>query len=216
MNYYNSDGTIAEMCGNGARCTAKFFIEQTGINKKEINLETRAGIKNIKINENDTYSVDMGSPIFESSDFPTYTSPTGILIEGYDFHCVSMGNPHAVTQVDNLNNIDIKEIGPKVETNPLFPNRINVEFVEKVNDNYYKVKVWERGSGVTLACGTGACAVFSILSIFSPMSNIGENEITLEFTGGKLYLSRNEKGHIVLRGPATFVFEGEINILSFS
>lgn len=205
MNYYNSDGTIAQMCGNGARCTAKFFIEQTNSNLKELNIETRAGIKNIKIKKDDTYSVNMGVPIFSSSDFPNKS----INIEGFDFNCVSMGNPHAVTLIENLNKIDLKTIGPKVENNKNFPNKINVEFVEKVNNDYYKVKVWERGCGETLACGTGACAVYVILNKLSARTVLVE-EITLEFPGGKLFLSENHKGQIILRGPATFVFKGEI------
>jgi diaminopimelate epimerase len=160
MNYYNSDGTTAQMCGNGARCTAKFYLKETGKDIKEINLETRAGIKNIKVNGDDTYSVDMGAPIFESPDFPAET----LKLEGFDFNCVSMGNPHAVAIVGDLEKIDLKTIGPKIENDSHFPNKINVEFVEKISDDYYKVKVWERGCGATLACGTGACAVYSILN----------------------------------------------------
>ncbi|MFA7000027.1 MAG: diaminopimelate epimerase [Candidatus Paceibacterota bacterium] len=212
MNYYNSDGSLAEMCGNGARCTAKFYLKETGKNLKEINLETRDGIKNIKVNDDDTYSVDMGAPIFESADFPSET----LKLEGFDFNCVSMGNPHAVTIVEDLNKIDLKTIGPKIENNENFPNKINVEFVQKIMSDYYKVKVWERGCGATLACGTGACAVFAVLSVaydqinkLSPRHGLGE-EITLEFPGGKLYLSKNEQDHVILRGPATFVFEGKI------
>ena len=202
MNYYNSDGTEAEMCGNGARCTAKFFLEQTSSSKKELNIETRAGIKKIIVNNYNTYSVDMGVPMFENSDFPT-----GVLnLEGFDFNCVSMGNPHAVTLVKNLDNLDIKTIGPKIENDSHFPNKINVEFVEKIHDDYFKVKVWERGCGLTLACGTGACAVYTIIKKINP--NI--KEITLEFSGGKLFLSENSEGQIILRGPATFVFKGEI------
>lgn len=213
MNYYNSDGSIAQMCGNGSRCTAKFFLEQTGLELKELKVDTRAGIKNIKVNKDGTYSVNMGAPIFESSDFPSVTGltcDTKTKIEGFDFNCVSMGNPHAVTLVENLDDFDFKTIGSKVESNENFPNRINVEFVEKKNDNYYKVKVWERGCGATLACGTGACAVYSIINKLSPRSDLGE-EIILEFPGGKLFLSENEQGHVILRGPATFVFKGEIN-----
>lgn len=209
MNYYNSDGSIAQMCGNGARCTAKFFLEQTNSDLKEINIDTRAGIKNIKINEDETYSVDMGLPVFENSDFPTNT----LKLEGYEFNCVSMGNPHAVTIVEDLDKIDLKTIGSKIENNENFPNKINVEFVEKISDNYFKVKVWERGCGETLACGTGACAVFSILNKLSARQGLAESEskeITLEFPGGKLYLSKNEQGHVILRGPAIFVFKGEI------
>jgi len=204
MNYYNSDGTLAEMCGNGARCTAKFFLEQTSSSKKELNIDTRAGIKNIKVNEDDTYSVDMGAPIFASTDFPT-----GVLnLEGFDFNCVSMGNPHAVTIVEDLNKIDLKTIGPKIENDSHFLNKINVEFVEKIHDNYFKVKVWERGCGATLACGTGACAVFSILNKLSARQGLAEKKITLEFSGGKLFLSENPEGQIILRGPTTFVFKG--------
>ena len=202
MNYYNSDGSIAEMCGNGARCTAKFYLKETGKNIKEINLETRAGIKNIKINEDDTYSVDMGMPMFESPDFPAET----LRLEGFDFNCVSMGNPHAVTIVSDLNKIDLKTIGPKIENNENFSNKINVEFIEKIMSDYFKVKVWERGCGATLACGTGACAIFSVLD---KKENF-DKEIILEFPGGKLFLSKNEQGHIILRGPAIFVFKGEI------
>ncbi|HEY5587596.1 MAG TPA: diaminopimelate epimerase [Candidatus Paceibacterota bacterium] len=202
MNYYNSDGSLAEMCGNGARCTAKFFLDQTDSHAKELSIDTKAGIKKIICKSDDTYSVNMGAPIFEHTDFPS-----GLLnIEGLPFECVSMGNPHAVMIKDTLDNFDILSIGPEIENDYHFPNKINVEFVEKIKDDYFKVKVWERGCGPTLACGTGACAAFSIL-------NKKENfkkEITLEFPGGKLFLSENHRGEIILRGPATFVFKGEI------
>lgn len=229
MNYYNSDGTIAQMCGNGARCTAKFYIDQINSSHEgvknaieELNIDTRAGVKNIKINSDNTYSVNMGAPAFESPDFPEISSPSGnyvkdgiVNLEGFNFRCVSMGNPHAVTLVENLDSLDIKTIGSKVENNSNFPNKINVEFVEKISDNYFKVKVWERGCGLTLACGTGACAVYAILtnyigpSYISPKRGLGP-EIILEFPGGKLYLSKNEQDHVILRGEAHFVFEGKI------
>ncbi len=215
MNYYNSDGTLAEMCGNGVRCTAQFYLEQTKLNLKELNIETRAGVKNIKVNNDDTYSVNIGAPTFESPDFPSQS----INLEGFDFNCVSMGNPHAVALVSNLNEINLKNVGPKIENNENFPNKINVEFVEKIMDDYFRVKVWERGCGVTLACGTGACAVYAILNCvrqdltqrqLSLKRSLELEEITLEFPGGKLYLSQNSEGQIMLRGPATFVFEGKI------
>ncbi len=209
MNYYNSDGTISQMCGNGVRCTAKFFLEQTTSSTsrqeshpKELNIDTRAGMKNIKINKDDTYSVNMGAPVFTHPDFPSGE----LNLEGLTFECVSIGNPHAVMIVDSLNNYDISSIGPEIEKDYHFPNKINVEFVEKVKDDYYKVKVWERGSGLTLACGTGACAVYAILK----KKNQNQKEITLEFPGGKLFPSENNKDEIILRGPATFVFKGEI------
>ncbi len=202
MNYYNSDGSIAEMCGNGIRCTAQFYLKETKSVLNEINIDTRAGIKNIKVNSDDTYSVNMGTHVYKSLDFPD-----GVLkLEGFDFNFVSMGNPHAVALVSNLNEIDLKTVGPKIENNENFPNKINVEFVEKIMDDYFRVKVWERGCGVTLACGTGACAVYAMLN---KIVNF-DKEITLEFPGGKLYLSQNSEGQIILRGPATSVFKGEI------
>ncbi|MFA6585585.1 MAG: diaminopimelate epimerase [Candidatus Paceibacterota bacterium] len=204
MNYYNSDGTLAEMCGNGVRCLAKFFLEQTKSNKKELSIDTRAGIKKIICNNDKSFSVNMGAPIFSHADFPS--KPT--TIENILFQFVSMGNPHAVGIVKDISKIDLSQIGPKIENDSHFPNKINTEFVEKVADDYFKVKVWERGCGATLACGTGACAVYAILS----RQGLAENkEITLEFPGGKLYLSENEKNEIILRGPAEFVFKGEID-----
>ncbi|MFA6515071.1 MAG: diaminopimelate epimerase [Candidatus Paceibacterota bacterium] len=209
MNYYNSDGTQAEMCGNGVRCTAKFYLSQIvgsrTSNNSEIYIDTRAGIKKIICNEDDTYSVNMGIPVFEHDDFPN-----GVLnLEELEMECVSMGNPHAVVIVDSLNNFNIKTIGPEIENDYHFPNKINVEFVEKIDDTNYKVKVWERGCGETLACGTGACAVYAILNKLSPKQCLGPEEITLEFPGGKLYVSKNHE-EIILRGPAIFVFKGEI------
>ena len=191
MNYYNADGTVAEMCGNGVRCTAKFFLEQTKSNLKELSIDTRAGIKKVIINKDGlptqagTFSVNMGAPVFSHADFPK----SSLVLENIPFSFVSMGNPHAVGFVKNVSDINISEIGPKIENDSHFPNKINVELVEKISDNHFKVKVWERGSGATLACGTGACAVYAILQ--KNLENKGE--ITLEFPGGNLYLSENEK-----------------------
>jgi len=208
MNYYNSDGTVAEMCGNGIRCVAKFFIEQTNSLLKKVNIDTQAGIKNVQINDDETCSVNMGNPIFTHGDFPSEI----INLEGLDLGGVSMGNPHAVVVVDNLDNIDVKVMGPKIENDAKFPNKINVEFAQKINENYYKVKVWERGCGETLACGTGACAVYAILrkKNFEEDSSFNKEEITLEFPGGNLFLSENKEKEIILRGSAVFVFKGEI------
>ena len=206
MNYYNSDGTLAEMCGNGVRCLAKFFLQQTKSNAKELSIDTRAGIKKIICNPDGSFSVNMGAPVFSHTDFPS--GP--LTLENITFNFVSMGNPHAVGFVKNISEIDISEIGPSIENNSHFPNKINAEFVEKISDDYFKVKVWERGCGATLACGTGACAVYAILTKLSARQDLAENEITLEFPGGKLYLSENQEGQIILRGPAVCVFEGEI------
>ncbi len=202
MNYYNADGTEAEMCGNGVRCTAKLFLEITKSNQKELFIDTRAGIKKVTANEDGTFSVNMGKPVFTHSDFPD--GP--LVLENTKLNFVSMGNPHAVGTVKDLSLIDISVIGPKIENDPHFPKKINVELVEKTGEGYYKVKVWERGSGATLACGSGACAIYATLK--KENKNLGET--TLEFPGGNLYLSENKKGEIILRGPAVCVFSGQM------
>jgi diaminopimelate epimerase len=202
MNYYNSDGTLSEMCGNGVRCLAKFFLTQKNSDVKELSIDTRAGIKKILYNGDGSFSVNMGIPIFSHSDFPS----SGMILENILFNFVSMGNPHAVGFVKNISEINLSQIGPRIENDSYFPNKINAELVEKITDNHFKVRVWERGSGETLACGTGACAVYAILK----KETKDLKEITIEFPGGNLYLSENNEGEIILRGPATFVFEGEI------
>jgi diaminopimelate epimerase len=208
MNYYNSDSTLAEMCGNGVRCLAKFFLEQTNSNKKELLVETRAGIKKIICNNDGSFSVNMGTPVFYHDDFPAKP----LILENILFKFVSMGNPHAVGFIKNISATDLSQIGPKIENNSIFKNKINVEFVEKITDNHFKVRVWERGCGETLACGTGACAVYAIIIKNSARQDLVEKEITLEFPGGKLYLSENKEGQIILRGPAVCIFEGEIEL----
>ena len=152
--------------------------------------------------------------MFSHADFPD--SP--LTIENILFKFVSMGNPHAVGLVENISGIDISNIGPKIEQDAHFPNKINMELVEKVTDTYYRGKVWERGCGATLSCGTGACAVYAIVMkdcVRQPARQLAggdltPKEITLEFSGGNLYLSENQQGQIILRGPAVFVFKGEI------
>ncbi len=207
MNYYNADGTVAEMCGNGVRCAAKFFLEQTKSRAKELAIDTRAGIKKIVCNEDESFSVNMGVPVFSHADFPD----SSLALADFHFEFVSMGNPHAISFVKDLSHIDISSVGPKVELDSHFQNKINVEFVEKVRDDHFKVLVWERGSGATLACGTGACAVYAAIKSKCPRGKAsGIKEITLEFPGGKLFLSENEKGEIILRGPAVCVFRGEM------
>ena len=205
MNYYNSDGSLAEMCGNGARCLANFFLIQTNSGLKELSIDTRTGIKKVICNEDGNFSVNMGAPVFSHADLPD----NPLVLEDILFKFASMGNPHAVGFVKNISEIDVAHIGPKIENDSHFRNKINVEFVEKVKDDYFKVKVWERGSGATMACGSGACAVYAVLK----SENKGMKEITLEFPGGNLSLSQNDEGQIILRGPAVFIFEGETNLL---
>jgi len=201
MNYYNADGTVAEMCGNGIRCTAKFFLEHIKSGLGEILIDTRDGVKKVVCNQDETFSVNMGIPVFSHKDFPN----ASLILQGVLFKFVSIGNPHAVGFVKDLSLFDISQIGPRVEGDSHFPNKINVELVEKMRDDYFKVKVWERGSGATLACGTGACAVYACVR-----QGLTQDEITLEFPGGNLYLSENTKGEIILRGEAVCVFKGEI------
>ncbi len=205
MNYYNADGTMAEMCGNGVRCTVKFFLDQNKSKKsegRELLIDTRVGIKKVICEKDGSFSVNMGLPTFSHKDFPDMP----LTFEDIKFQFVSMGNPHAVGFVKNTSFIDISKVGPKIENDFHFPNKINIEFVEKLKDNHFKVKVWERGSGATMACGTGACAVYAILK------KEGKNteEIILEFPGGNLYLSENKEGEIILRGEAVYVFKGEV------
>ncbi len=205
MNYFNADGTLAEMCGNGIRCTAKFFLDQAKTKKaklKELLIDTRAGVKKVICEKDGSFSVNMGLPVFSHTDFPN----NPLTFHEILFKFVSMGNPHAVGFVKNASFIDISNIGPKIENDFHFPNRINIEFVEKVKDNHFKVRVWERGSGATMACGTGACAVYAVLKKESKLLK----EATLEFPGGNLYLLENEKGEIILRGEAEYVFKGEV------
>lgn len=202
MNYYNNDGSLAEMCGNGIRCLAKFFLEQTNSDLKELLIDTRAGVKKIICNADGSFSVKMGVPTFSHADFPN----DPLTLENILFEFVSMGNPHAVGFVKNIAEIDLSNIGPRIENDSHFPNKINAEFIEKISGDQYKVRVWERGCGETLACGTGACAVYAILK----KENKDMEEITLEFAGGNLYLSENQEGEIILRGPSVCVFEGEM------
>ena len=209
MNYYNADGTQAEMCGNGVRCTAKFFIDQIKskkVKQKEILIDTRAGIKKVICEKDGSFSVNMGLPVFSHADFPDDSLSFHEIL----FKFVSMGNPHAVGFVKNTSFVDISNIGPKIENDFHFPNKINIEFVEKVKDNHFKVKVWERGSGATMACGTGACAVYAIILKDRVRQDLTQGEVTLEFPGGNLFLSENKKGEIILRGGAEYVFKGEV------
>ncbi len=207
MNYYNSDGTQAEMCGNGVRCVAKFLKEYIRNNEGAdlLKIETRSGVKEIKRESDGTYSVNMGKPVFASKDFPNKK----IEIDGISLDFVSMGNPHAVCFVENLENYDLEKLGPKVENDKNFPNKINFELVREKNKKELDVKVWERGCGVTLACGTGACAVFAAARKFKN----ADSEIKINLPGGSLFLSENKEGEIIMRGEATFVFDGAFEIV---
>lgn len=220
MRMFNYDGSEAEMCGNGIRCVGKFVYDKGLTNKETINVETLAGIKklnfNIKEGKVQTVEVDMGEPILDAKHIPVISSESPvknlkIQIDGkkFNFTCVSMGNPHAITIVDDVKNFDIEKYGPILENDSHFPKRANIEFIELVDKNNIKMRVWERGAGETLACGTGACA--SVVAC--NLNNYIENEANVELLGGTLNIKWDKKNnHIYMTGSATTVFEGELEL----
>ena len=219
MRIFNSDGSEAEMCGNGIRCVGKYVYEKGLTGKEKIFIETLAGIKELKLYcENgicDKVCVDMGEPAFKSEDLPTFldekiTKDLKLKIDDIEFRftLVSMGNPHAITFVEDVRNIPLEKYGPIVENDSIFPHRTNVEFVEIKDKNHIKMRVWERGTGETLACGTGACA--SVVA--GGVNGYTDSEVIAELLGGKLSIKWDKNNHIYMTGPATTIFEGEINV----
>ena len=219
MRMFNYDGTEAEMCGNGIRCVGKFVYDKGLTKKDNITVETLAGIKKLKFNIKEgnveTVEVDMGEPILEPDKIPVISEEAivkNLKIKAreneFKFTCVSMGNPHAITIVDNTKDFNIEKYGPVLEKDEHFPRRANIEFIELVDKNNIKMRVWERGAGETLACGTGACA--SVVAC--ALNGYIENEANVELLGGTLKIRWDkENNHIYMTGPATTVFEGEID-----
>lgn len=219
MRMFNADGSEGKMCGNATRCIGKFVYEAGYTTKTNITLETLSGIKYLKLNvENEkvvSVEVNMGEAILVPKDIPVLSDlerfinqPLTIDDTTYHVTCVSMGNPHAVTYCDNVDDLALETIGPKFEFNPLFPERINTEFVQIIDSTTVKMRVWERGSGETWACGTGACAV-AVSSVLNGYCKQGE-EITVKLRGGDLKITYNEDGTVLMKGPATKVFDGTI------
>lgn len=230
MEIYNADGSQAEMCGNGIRCVAKFVYDKGLTEKTKLKIETLAGIKELELNvENGkvkTVKVDMGEPILEAEKIPVYIyekmktegiTPTSVIknlkLEAYNqnftFTCVSMGNPHAITFIDNVEKFDVKKFGSVFEVAKAFPKKSNIEFVEIVDKENINMRVWERGSGETMACGTGSCA--SVVACI--LNNKTSNKVKVHLLGGELYIEWNkENNHIYMTGPAEIVFEGKIDI----
>ena len=206
MNYINADGSEAQMCGNGIRCVAKFLKDDYLKSKNIFKIATRGGVKEVISDGSNSFSVNMGKPIFISDDFPNFSE--NVLFEGLTLHCVSMGNPHAVVFVEDLNKYDLLALGPKIENNKNFPNKINFELVEKISSGELKVKVWERGCGATLACGTGACAVYAISRKYENTLK----EVVIHLPGGKLFVLEKENGEIIMKGEAKSVYFGLIEI----
>lgn len=220
MRIFNSDGSEAEMCGNAIRCVGKYVFDRGMTNKNVIRVETLAGIKVLELTVQDgkakLVKVDMGEPILKPENIPVNsdkeifrTEPVEIDGKEFKVTCVSMGNPHAVSYVKNVDIFPLEKIGPKMEHHPLFPKRINAEFVEVIDRTTLKMRVWERGAGETLACGTGACAVL----VASVLNGVSERKATVKLLGGDLIIEWNENNnHVYMTDPAVKVFEGEVDL----
>ena len=220
MRIFNSDGSEAEMCGNGIRGFAKYVYDYNLIDKNEFKIETLAGIRKVKLNTlyksiTENITVDMGEPILHPVKIPVLTreeppiKDLKIVIKNkiFTITCVSMGNPHAIIRLHNLEDINVKEYGPLIENRSEFPKRTNVEFIEIKDRSRIKMKVWERGAGETLACGTGACAS----TVASVLNGYTERKVVVELLGGELEVEWNEEdSHVYMTGPATTVFRGRI------
>lgn len=220
MEMYNADGSQAEMCGNATRCIGKFVYDRGLTDKTTVTLETLAGIKILELNvengEVQSVCVDMGEPILEPKNIPIASDKDRFILETmtvcgkeYKVTGVSMGNPHAVTVINDTDSLEIEKIGPHFENHTLFPRRINTEFAQVVDRNTIKMRVWERGAGETLACGTGACATLVALNL----GGFCQREADLLLVGGKLHIKWDETdNHVYMTGPAKFVFDGEITL----
>lgn len=224
MRMFNNDGSEGIMCGNGTRCIGKYVYDNHLTNKKEITLETLAGIKTLKLFTNDSnkvtsVTVDMGKAILKPSEIPVKSNldtfinqPVDVNGTTYNMTCVSMGNPHAVIFMpkDTIDNLDLEKIGKYFENHEIFPNRVNTEFVEVWDNHTLKMRVWERGSGETLACGTGTCATV-VASVLNGYCNYDE-EILVHLRGGDLKVTYKKDGTVLMTGNAIKVFDGEIEI----
>ncbi len=218
MEMYNADGSRSEMCGNGIRCVGKYVYDYGIAKKPRISVETLAGIKYLDFTiENDKVKlvkVDMGSPELVPANIPVVAEgdtciDEPIVVDGVEYRmtCVSMGNPHAVVYIDDVKGLDIEKVGPKFENHERFPRRVNTEFVRVIDRNTVEMRVWERGSGETLACGTGACAV----AVSSILNGYTENKVTVKLLGGDLFIEWDrEANKVYMTGPAEVSFDGEI------
>lgn len=220
MEMYNADGSQSEMCGNGIRCVGKYVYDFGLTTKTDIAVETLAGIKRLKLHiEHDKVNqitVDMGEPILKPqliplmSDKECYVNETiEIFGRNYNMTGVSMGNPHGVIFVKDVKNFSVETVGKALESHPIFPQRANIEFVEVLNKTTASMRVWERGSGETLACGTGTCA--SVVA--GVLNNLLERKTTVHLLGGDLHINWNEEdNHVYMTGSATTVFTGCIEL----
>jgi diaminopimelate epimerase len=216
MVMYNADGSEAEMCGNAVRCVAKFVYDHGIVPKEELTIETGRGVLALQCStiggKVDRVRVNMDQPILASAEIPTTLAgdpPVNVPLEvggrTLEVTCVSMGNPHAVTFVEEVNDDWVLNVGPQVEVHAAFPRRINAEFIQVVSRSEIIMRVWERGSGETLACGTGACA--SVVA--GVLAGLLDRNVTVHLTGGDLEIEWAESGEVYMTGPATEVFSGE-------
>ena len=218
MRMFNSDGSEAEMCGNGIRCVGKFVYDKGLTNKTTVKIETLAGIKTLILNTKDgkvgTARVDMGEPILEAEKIPVISTEKPVKnleLEAenkkFKFTCVSMGNPHAITIVENTKEFDVEKYGKVLEIDKAFPKKANIEFAQIIDRQNINMRVWERGAGETLACGTGACAT----AVACNLNGLTDRKVNIELLGGTLNIEWNEKdNHVYMTGPAVTVFDGEL------
>ncbi len=222
MDMYNLDGSQGAMCGNGIRCVAKYAYDYGIVNKTSISVATKSGIKYLDLTvENGKVSmvkVNMGTPILDAAKIPVISDSQQVInapIEAngclYHMTAVSMGNPHAIVYMDEVDRLDLEKIGPGFEYHPAFPDRVNTEFVKVLDRHTVQMRVWERGSGETLACGTGACAV-AVASILNNYVD-GDEPVTVKLLGGDLQILWDRQASLVyMTGPAATVFDGEIDL----
>ncbi len=221
MAMYNADGSEGAMCGNGIRCVAKYVYDKGLTDKKNISIETKSGIKELELTVEDgkvsLVKVNMGAPILKAKDIPVDVDTekcidSDINVDGKDYKitCVSMGNPHAVTFIDeDVKTFPIEKIGPKFENHPMFPDRVNTEFVQVLNRHEVNMRVWERGSCETLACGTGTCATV----VACVLNGLTDDEVTVHLLGGDLFIKYDRENDTVwMTGPAVIAFEGTIEL----
>ena len=220
MEMYNADGSRSEMCGNGIRCVGKYVYDYGLTEKEHISVETLAGIKYLDLTVEDgkvkLVKVDMGSPELVPENIPIVADGDRVIdepinVNGTEYRMtgVSMGNPHAVVYVEDVKGLDIEKIGPAFENHERFPNRVNTEFVKVLDQNTVEMRVWERGSGETMACGTGACAV----AVACILNGLTEDKVTVKLLGGDLQIEWDkEADKVYMTGPAEVSFDGEINL----
>lgn len=216
MRMFNADGSEGEMCGNAIRCIGKYVFDRGLTTKTEVSVNTKAGIKylqlHLKAGVVDTVTVDMGMPILEGEKIPVSSKNNPVIGEKlevldkeFSFTCVSMGNPHAITFVEDTANFEVEKYGKVAEMDTFFPNKANIEFAQIIDKNHMNMRVWERGSGETLACGTGACATV----VASVLNGYTEREVDVVLLGGTLHIHWDENtNHVFMTGPARFSFDG--------